>query len=117
MDLSNGDVMAVTYDGVVYYWGDRVYLEPNNIFDERFQDEMPFGLINNVGISQTAMFFITDKGELFSCNKTLGMRSEIYPLGHGAIQPFRIAKRVEALGDEFVKKISASDQRTAVIVE
>ena len=117
MDLSAADVLAITNDGTVYHWGDRIYLEPNAINSERFQDELPNGKIVDVGASSTGMFFISSEGELFSCNKTLGMRSDVFTLGHGAIQPFKIAKRVEELDGEKVVKICAADQRTAVIVE
>ncbi|ETO19311.1 regulator of chromosome condensation RCC1 [Reticulomyxa filosa] len=116
MSLSSNDVLCVDDEGNVYNWGDRVYLEPTKINEERFQDEKPSGKIIQTAVGNSFMMFLTDKGELFSCNKKTGIQSDIYTLGHGATNPFRIAKRVQALRSEFVVKVSASDTRVAVIV-
>ena len=37
--LSQADVLCVDKEGVCYYWGERVHLEPHVINDERFIDE------------------------------------------------------------------------------
>ena len=57
--LSQGDVLVVTNDGMIYNWGDRVYLEPTDIWQERFQDETPNGKIIHCGVSQSNMAFVT----------------------------------------------------------
>jgi len=117
--LSQADVLCVDKDGICYYWGERVFLEPHVINEERFIDEenKPKGKVVMVDITGSIMCFVTDEGELFTCNKTFGMKSDIFPLGHGSVQPFKEARRVNALKDEFVKKVVANDQRCIAVVK
>eukprot|EP00483_Globobulimina_turgida_P013647 UN13673 len=63
------------------------------------------------------MCFLTDKGELFTCNKTFGMKSDIFPLGHGSTQPFKEAKQVKAFKDEFITKVVANDHRCIAVAK
>ena len=59
MSLSHGDILAVDKDGNIYNWGDRVYLEPTLIYDERFQDNKPKGKIIHVCVTNSSFFFVT----------------------------------------------------------
>lgn len=115
--LSQSDVLCVDRNGQCFYWGERVYLEPHQINEERFIGHQPKdnGKVESVEITASMMCFLTDKGELFTCNKTFGMKSDIFPLGHGSVQPFKEAKPVMALEDHFVTKVVANDQRCVVI--
>ena len=120
--LSQSDVLCVNQEGICFYWGERVYLEPHMINQERFniednEDNIPNGKIIHVDISSAAMCFVTDSGELFTCNKTFGMKSDIFVLGHGSVQPFKQAKRVNALKQEFITKIVANDHRCIAIAK
>jgi len=119
--LSQADVLCVDGEGVCYYWGERVHLEPHVINDERFIDEdennQPVGKVKQVDITSAIMCFVTDEGELFTCNKTFGMKSDIFVLGHGSVKPHKEAKRVNALKEEFVNKIVANDHRCIAVVK
>ena len=121
--LSQSDVLCVDKNGVCYYWGERVFLEPHIINDERFviEDGSDYndddGQIVKVDITASIMCFLTDKGRLFTCNKTFGMKSDIFVLGHGSTQPFKQAKCVNALKDEFITKIVANDHRCIAIAK
>jgi len=117
--LSQSDVLCVDKEGQCFYWGERVYLEPHQINEERFIQYKPRenGKVESVEITGSMMCFLTDKGELFTCNKTFGMKSDIFPLGHGSVQPFKEAKPVTALEDQFVTKVVANDQRCVVITK
>ena len=115
LSLSNGDVLCCDINGNVYNWGDRIYLEPTNIFNERFQDDIPSGNITNVHCTNSSFFFITSNGELFSCSKQFGMNTDIFTLGHGSIEPFKIPKKVKSLENEFVIKLVSNDSKTIAI--
>merc|ERR1711971_1373352 len=104
-------------EGRCFYWGERVFLEPHQINDERFIEYQPDGQVVAVEITGSMMCFLTDKGQLLTCNKTFGMKSDIFPLGHGSVQPFKEAKQVSALKDEFVKKVVANDQRCIAVTK
>jgi len=119
LGLSQSDVLCVDGEGRCFYWGERVYLEPHQINEERFISHRPKdgGKVVAVEITASMMCFVTDRGELFTCNKTFGMKSDIFPLGHGSVQPFKEAKPVQALEHLFVTKVVANDQRCIAITK
>lgn len=117
--LSQSDVLCVDSKGQCFYWGERVYLEPHQINEERFIEHQPAenGKVVAVEITAAMMCFVTENGELFTCNKTFGMKSDIFSLGHGSVQPFKEARPVRALEEQFVTKVVANDQRCIAITK
>ena len=115
--LSAAGVLAVDASGAVFYWGERVYLEPHQVNEERLAALQEKEKVRAVDITAAVMCFVTDQGRLLTCNKTFGMKSDIFALGHGSVAPFKEARPVEALGGEFVTKVVANDQRVVAIAK
>lgn len=115
--LSQGDCIAVTEMGEILNWGDRRHLEPtslNALLDNEIGEKQK---VTDTCVSSSFWGFVLEDGSLWTANKKVSLNMSTVALGHGACEPFREPRKVEALAGEKVGKIVCNEEAMACLCE